>query len=115
MIIGYSTNAPALRPLMNLLDGYLMTAAEVGEHLRYSTERLAHLRKDGLGPPFIKLPTGGVRYSMSEVTAWQLAGESGQLTLERVAVAVAACVSIPAEHRAALIQHLEASFKAEKR
>lgn len=111
MIIGYTTNAAALRPLMNLLDGYLMTAGEVGDHLRYSTERLAHLRKDGAGPPFIKLPTGGVRYSMSEVMSWQLAGETGPLTLDRVALAVAACVSVPPEHRAALIQHLERTFK----
>ncbi|MGI9159839.1 MAG: helix-turn-helix transcriptional regulator [Saprospiraceae bacterium] len=115
MIIGYSTNAPALRPLMTVLDGYLMTAAEVGEHLRYSTERLAHLRADGRGPPFIKLPTGGVRYQMAEVTAWQLAAECGPLTLDRVALAVAACVSVPAEQRAAIIQHLEASFKPEVR
>jgi len=110
MIIGYTTNAAALRPLMNLLDGYLMTAGEVGDHLRYSTERLAHLRKDGAGPPFIKLPTGGVRYAMSEISAWQLAGETGPLTLDRVALAVAACLTVPAEHRAALIQHLERSF-----
>lgn len=110
MIIGYTTNAAALRPLMNLLDGYLMTAAEVGEHLRYSTERLAHLRKDGAGPPYIKLPTGGVRYSMAEVTAWQLAGETGPLSLDRVAVAVAACLAVPAEHRATLIQHLEKAW-----
>lgn len=115
MIIGYATNEKALRPLMSLLDGHLMTAAEVGDHLRYSPERLAHLRRDGGGPPFLKLPTGGVRYVLGEVMAWQIAAEAGPLTLDRVALAIAACLSVPAEHRAAMLEHLQLAFKPERR
>jgi hypothetical protein len=110
MIVGYKTNGPALVPLMNLLDGQLMTAPEVADHLRYSQERLAHLRKDGGGPPFLKLPTGGVRYQLAEVMAWQASAETGPLTMDRVALAIAACVGVPAEQRAAMIQHLEKAF-----
>jgi hypothetical protein len=112
MIVGYKTNGPALVPLMNLLDGHLMTASEVADHLRYSQERLAHLRKDGGGPPFLKLPTGGVRYQLAEVMAWQASAETGPLTLDRIALAIAACVGVPAEQRAAMIQHLEKAFTA---
>lgn len=111
MLIGYTTNVGALQPLMRLLDDHLLTSSEVGAHLRYSKPHMSNLRKAAKGPPWIALPSGGIRYSMSAVATWQLSGESGALTLDRVSVAIAGCAAVPIEHRAAVIAHLETVFR----
>lgn len=110
MIIGYRTKTEALQPLMALLDDFLLTSAEVREHLRFSADHLSNLRKKGQGPTWIKLPTGAIRYRASEVMAWQIAGEQGELTVERAALAIAACSSVPEAQRAAIIAHLRKTF-----
>lgn len=114
MISRYTTNVPAYRPLMQLLDGVLMTPKEVGAHLRYSAEQLSNLRRGTKGPPWFKLPSGGVRYDLAELTAWQMSGTRGPLTMDRVALAVASCAAVPIEHRAAIMRHLEQALTAEK-
>lgn len=111
MIIGYVTNVPAYRPLMTLLDGFLLTSSEVGAHLRYSDEHMCNMRKANKGPPWFKLATGGIRYSANEMLAWQLSSTQGPLTLERVTLAIAGCAAVPIEHRSALIEHLNEALK----
>ena len=110
MLNGYCTNIAAYRPLMDLLDGSLMTSREVGLHLRYSSEQMSNLRRTTKGPPFFKLPTSAVRYSAAEVFAWQVGSEVGALTPQRVALAISACDKVPLEHRAAIIAHLDKAF-----
>lgn len=106
----YATNVPAHKPLLQLLDTILLTPQEAAEHLRYSVEMLSNWRRAGKGPPFIKLPTGGIRYAASDLAAWQMAGLSGPLTLERVQQAVLACAAVPIEARSAINDHLEKAF-----
>ena len=110
MLPGYTTNIAAHRPLLSLLDGLLLTSAEVGLHLRYSQEQLSNLRRAMKGPPFLKLPTGGVRYDSAQLMAWQLSGAASPLTLERVELAISACEAVPMEHRAAITEHLRRAF-----
>jgi hypothetical protein len=107
MISRYTTNVAAHRPLMQLLDGMLLTPKEVGAHLRYSQEQLSNLRRGTKGPPWFKLPSGGVRYDLAELTAWQLSGARGPLTMDRIALAIASCAAVPIEHRAEIVRHLE--------
>lgn len=103
-------NVEAFKPVLDICRGTLITPAEVGERYRYSQEHLCNLRKTGRGWPFLKLETGGIRYRLSELLASEIRGTCGPLTLERVEHAVAACTSVPAEHRTALQKHLRVTF-----
>lgn len=98
--------------VLGLVDGVLISSADLARHWGYSENHLANLRRDeAKGLPFIKLPTGGVRYRLSEVLAAEIAGTVGPITLDRVLLAVAACPGVPAEARAAIAEHLRASFR----
>lgn len=107
MLPGFKTDVSAYRPLLQLTDAIMLTSKEVAAHLRYSDEALSLMRRRGKGPAWLKLPSGGVRYRMSEVLAWELEHERGPLTLDRIALAVLSCASVPIEHRAALNEHLQ--------
>ena len=115
MLIGYTTNAAALQPLMQLLDAHLLKSSEVAAHLRYTDAHMSNLRRSNKGPPWYELASGGIRYDMQAVLAWQLAGERGALTLDRVATAVASCPALTIEQRGALIDYLETVFQPTER
>lgn len=106
------TNHAAFAPVLEMCRGVLLTPAEVGARYSYTEEHLCNLRKAGRGWPFMKLETGGIRYRLSDLLAAELRGTTGPLTLERVEQAVAACDSVPLEHRAAMVKHLRAAFGA---
>lgn len=53
----------------------LLTSTEVADALRVSESRLRHMRTQGEGPAFIKLPNGAVRYTVEAVQAW-ISGEA---------------------------------------
>lgn len=107
MLPGYKIDSAALRPLLQLTDAVLITPKELGLHLRYSHENLSLMRRKNQGPAWIKLPSGGVRYRMSEVLAWELEHGRGPLTLERITLAILGCAEVPIEHRAKINEHLQ--------
>lgn len=106
------TSHVAYEPILAMCQGVLFTPAEVGERYRFSVGHLANLRKAGRAWPFIRLGNSGIRYRLSELLAAEIRGTSGPLTLERVEQSVAACESVPLEHRAAVVKHLRAAFGA---
>lgn len=100
------------RPLLALVEDTLVSSAALALHWGYSENHLSNMRRAGQrGLPFVKLPTGGIRYRMSEILASEIAGTVGPLTLDRVVLAVASCASVPAEHRAAMVEHLRAALR----
>ena len=107
MLPGYKTTGAAYRPLLQLTDSVMLTSKEVGAHLRYSEEALSLMRRKNEGPAWLKLPSGAVRYRMSEVLAWELEAQRGPLTLDRVATAILSCAEVPIEYRAAIADHLQ--------
>lgn len=48
----------------------LLTSAEVAEMLRIKEHTLRAMRARNEGPEYIKLPSGGIRYTVEAVTAW---------------------------------------------
>ena len=58
----------------------LLTTQEVAVHLRVTSQTLMMWRKDGEGPPFIRLgerPRGRILYRWSEILKWLEAQEHG--------------------------------------
>lgn len=99
-------------PLLSLADAVLLTTAEVAKHLRYSEQHLHNMRRTGTGIAWLKLPGGAVRYHLSEVLAWQLHGQCGIVTLERVSAALGTMPGLKPEARAAIDAHLARVFTA---
>lgn len=103
---------PVYGPLLSLVSDVLISSADLAAHWGYSDNHLSNLRRNNdKGLPFVKLPTGGIRYRMSDVLAAEIAGTVGPPTLERIALAISSCATVPAEHRAAIVAHLQAAFR----
>lgn len=107
---------PGYGLLLALLDDVLVPASALAAHWGYTENHLANMRRDGVqrGLPFVKLPTGGVRYRMSEILAAEIGGTTGPLTIDRVLLAVSACKGVSPEVRAAVIEHLKATLMAKR-
>ena len=101
---------PAYQPLFDMLETVMIDSATLSSHWSYSENHLCNLRRLNKGPPWVKLPTGGVRYRLSEVLASEIAGTSAALTLERVLLAVSACTAVPLAQRGVMLAHLEAAL-----
>ena len=56
------------------MEQSLWTEKEVGEFLKISLTRLQQWRCRESGPPYIKLPTGAVRYQPQAVMDWAASG-----------------------------------------
>ncbi|MBA4130048.1 MAG: hypothetical protein C0519_01340 [Hyphomicrobium sp.] len=106
-------NAPdAYKPLIELIGDYLLKASEVAEHLRYSEQHLANMRRAGNKTfmPWIALPGGAIRYRMADVVAAQIGGTTGPLTLDRVNLAIATCRDVTPEVKLLMQEHLRKAF-----
>lgn len=88
----------------------LLTAKETAELLRMDVASLANMRARGDGLPWVKLPSGGVRYRLSEVLAWVNGGGAG-LTWARLANALEAYDGLAPAERTKLLEHLRTALK----
>lgn len=100
------TSHPAHHALVALLDSVLLTSEELAAHWRYSPEYLSNLRRRPNGPPYVKLATGSIRYRMSDVIDWEIAGARGPVTIEAVALAMDAAPGLTDAQRVAVVDHL---------
>lgn len=82
-------------PLSELLSGAMMTTADLSERWRYSEQTLRNARAQNIGLPYMALPTGGIRYRVSEIVAAELAGTRGPLSVNRVALELASMPEVP--------------------
>ncbi len=49
---------------------WLLTEQEAADLLAVHPGTLSNWRSDGVGPPYVKLRTGGVRYSRTDLAVW---------------------------------------------
>lgn len=100
----------AFAPLLDLLGDNLLTTTEVAEHLRFSVDHLANLRRQSRWLPWIQFETGAVRYRLADVIAAQIAGTDGPLTLDRVCLAIVAAPDLDTKTKAAVQAALRRAF-----
>jgi hypothetical protein len=98
--------AEAFRPLLNMLSDVLITSDELCRHWRLTPTHICNLRKLKKGAPFIKLPSGGIRYRVSEILAAEVRGRGGPLTVDCVCLVLAACEELTVEQRAIAQRHV---------
>lgn len=80
---------PAYAPVIALVDSVNLLASEVSKHLRLTEDTLSNMRRRGTGPAYTKLPSGRVLYPLSGVLEWEIAGQGGAVTPERLSLALA--------------------------
>lgn len=78
--------------------------------LRMDVATLANMRTRGEGVPWFKLPSGAVRYRMSEALAWINTGTRG-LTWPRIANALEDYPDLTPAQRNKLLAHLITNLK----
>lgn len=97
---------PDYEAVERLLRETLLTADELADHWRYSTQHLSNLRRAKKGPPFIKLMGGAVRYRMSDIMRYELHGSRGY-TPERLQMALLTFPGLDYGQRQAIAEHVK--------
>jgi hypothetical protein len=97
---------PAFEPILRLCQTVLLTGHEVAKHLRYRPEHVHNLRLRRKGPPWLKLGEGAIRYRLSELLRFEIAGHRGPWSLERVSLALGTMPGITTEQRQKIEAHL---------
>lgn len=87
------------------IDDILMTPQELAARHRTTVESLANLRSRGEGIPYVKLPSGAIRYVARVVLAAEASGLYG-LTWHRIERAVGSAPGLDDRQRARLVEHL---------
>lgn len=102
---GIVTLHPAYRSLLDLLESHYVGADVPAKRWGWSLQHMANLRRAGKGPAYIKLARS-VRYSVAEIVAWELGGQSYHVTQDRLGVAVAALRGYDANQKADIANQL---------
>ena len=94
--------SPIFDPFFDALSDRLLKAREVAEHLRYSEQHLANMRRVSRETflPWIDLPGGAIRYRLADVARAQIMGQRGPLTVERACQAIAVARGLTDEEKA---------------
>lgn len=104
---------PAYRGLLDVLEAHYVSASIPAARWGWSEQHLANLRKSGKGPAFVRLGRS-VRYSTAEILAWEISGQSSQVTADRVSLACAALQGLSLDQRASVAQQLQSILFARK-
>ena len=113
MIPKPAVDAATYAPLLRLCESIMVTPEELAKHWRMSRDYLANVRRAGRGTPHVKLPTGRVLYRLSDILAAELQGTAGNITLDRIDLALLTMPKLPPELRMQIAAHLKSFFKAE--
>lgn len=68
---------PPVEPRNPSRDDVFLTADELSERWRLEITTLANMRSRGEGPPFLKLPSGSIRYRLADILACERASTQG--------------------------------------
>jgi hypothetical protein len=100
------------KPFVDLLDGAMVTSRQLAQRWNLSEQTLANDRTAGKNLPFVRLPGGSVRYYVSEIMAAELAGARGPLSIDRVALELAAMAEVSDTLAAAILTRLRLALEA---
>lgn len=104
----------AYEPVLRLCSTVLLRANEVAKHYRYDLQHVHNMRARGKGPPWVKLGgEGAVRYRLSELLAWEIHGQRGAWTFDRVSLALATMPGMTPEMRRKIEAHLRTVLDGE--
>lgn len=88
------------------LDDIMMTPAELAKRWRLDEGTLANLRSKGLGLPWVKLPSGPVRYRGSDVLDAEINGARG-ITAAQVRQIIMQYADLPERARLAIARYVD--------
>lgn len=105
---------PALSALIDAVESIFLTPEDVAARWHYSTSHLSNWRGAQLGPAFVKIGSGKILYRLSEILAWEKAGESAHVTFERLAFALSTVPGLDAATRGRIESHLQTTVFAKQ-
>jgi hypothetical protein len=101
---------PPVDPKQPSRDDVFLTADELAERWRLEIPTLANMRSKGEGPPFLKLPSGSIRYRLADILASEAAGTTG-FTWAMLREAVSHYPRLSAPDARELLTHLRRNMK----
>lgn len=94
-------------------DSILLTTRDVARHWQLDPATLENARYRGEGIPYIKLPTGGIRYCLRDILAAEAAGVRG-FSFDRFAEVVGNIPGLDGNQKQAVIDAVTKAFKPTK-
>jgi hypothetical protein len=97
---------PRLAPVAALLKEQYVTTAELAVRWGYTVQVLRNARSRLKGMPWVELPTGGIRYRLSDVIMAELNGMQGPMILSRIEIELATIPEVTPEVATLIIDTL---------
>lgn len=92
------------------LDDVFLTAEELAIRWRLTEQTLANKRANGEGIPFTKLPSGSIRYKLSDVLEAERDGQHG-FSWDALAGSLKSFKRLGPNDRIELLQHIKRTMK----
>jgi hypothetical protein len=109
-IVRYKAQKPAAAEPAVPPEDVFLTVTELSERWRLSEQSLANLRTKGEGIPYTKLPSGSIRYRLSDVLDAERDGTHG-FTWAALAKALKSFRGLAANQRQQLLHHLRMEMR----
>ncbi len=100
-----------LEPSAATIDDIFLTPQQLADRWQLDTGTLSNLRARGEGVPFVKLPSGSVRYKVADVLTAETASARG-FSWARLSAALESAPGMTPEHSVKLLKHLKAAMDA---
>jgi len=107
---GHENTMPPVSATPPELDDVFLTVDELADRWRLEVQTLANVRSKGEGIPYVKLPSGSIRYKLSDVLEAEADGQQG-FTWDALKDALKSFEPLTANERAELMLHLRRRMK----
>lgn len=91
-------------------DDVFLTAEELSERWRLDVTTLGNLRWQGEGPPYVKLPSGSIRYRLTDILAIEADCQHG-FRWQKLRAALDKFPSLTPAQKKELAAHLRKTMK----
>ncbi len=109
-LLGGGEAMPTVSKSPPAVDDVLLTVDELSVRWRLTVQTLANLRSKGEGPPYLKLPSGSIRYKLSDIMKAEGDGQYG-FSWDGLKDALDAFDNLTTAQRTELYRHLRRTMK----
>lgn len=102
-------------PIIDMLSDTLITPDQLAKRWGHGTDVLSNLRRARRGVPWIKLPTGRIRYRLSDIIRAEATGRAGPVTVDVVRFALMGLAGISPQLRETIARRIESIIASEPR
>lgn len=102
--------APLYAPLVRLLDDVFVDGATLAARYGYTATALVQMRRRNRSYPWVRTPSGGIRYPVGAIVSHDLANMHGGITADRVKLVILGTPHLSEAQKADLCERVDKAF-----